>query len=103
MLRVYRSSLWVTDNLELVWLHHSAQRVVEHGGILWCPEVYVQCVQAVHVFALVVWVWRGQMPLRAVLVRARCRAAILAPEAIHGQGEETWVLVRVFSADRVEL
>jgi hypothetical protein len=58
-----RSGIGVADDLELVWLHHSVKRIEEQVGILWSPEVYVEGVQSVHVFALVHRVGRWEMPL----------------------------------------
>jgi hypothetical protein len=54
---------WVGYDLELVWLHDSAQRIVEQSGILGSPKVYVEGVKSVHVFGLVAGVERGQVPL----------------------------------------
>lgn len=43
------------------------------------------------------------MPLGSVLVRARRRTAILAPETVDGQGEQARLLERMLDADRVQL
>lgn len=97
-----RSSIGVADDLKLVRLQHAPQRVLEQAGIFTCPEVQVQCVQFVHVLALVVWVGRGKVPLGDVLVGARRRAAVLALEGVDGEGEQAGVLVRVLYSDCVQ-
>lgn len=43
------------------------------------------------------------MPLGSILVRARRRTAILAPETVDGQGEQARLLERMLDADRVQL
>jgi hypothetical protein len=92
----------VADDLELVWLHHPIQRVEKQVRIFRGPEVHVQSVQSIHVFALVHGVGRGEVPLGAVLMRARCRAAVLASKAIDGQSEEAGVLVCVLDPDGIQ-
>jgi hypothetical protein len=93
----------IADDLELVWLHHPIQRVEKQVRIFRGPEVHVQSVQSIHVFALVHGVRRGEVPLGAVLMRARCRAAVLASKAIDGQSEEAGVLVCVLDPDGIQL
>jgi len=88
VLRVDRSGLRVTDDLKLMWLHHSSERILEQIGVLWRPEVNVHRMQPVHIFALVCWVRRRKVPLRGVLVGTGCSTTVLASEAIDGQSEE---------------
>jgi hypothetical protein len=75
---------------------------MEESCVLWRPKVDVQCVQFVHVFALVHGVRRGKKPLRGILMRTRCLAAILAAETIYSKSEEARVLVGVLSPDCIQ-
>jgi hypothetical protein len=102
VLRMYQSRIGVAHNLKLVRLQHSSQRVLKQAGVFRRPEVDVQCVQSVHVFALVIWVWRGEVPLGDVLVGARRRAAVLASEGVDSESEEAGVPVRVLYSDCIQ-
>jgi hypothetical protein len=43
------------------------------------------------------------MPLRHILLWAGPCSSILTPNAIDSEGEEAWVLVRLFYLDRIEI
>jgi hypothetical protein len=103
VLRMRGRGIWIGHDLELVWLHDSAQRVVEESGILGGPEVYVEGVQPVHVLGLVGGVMRREVPLRGILLGTLCRTGALAAEPIDRQSEEAGVLVRVLYSDRLKL
>lgn len=78
-----RDGVWVGNNLQVVWLHHSPQRVQEHTRIIRCPQVNIECVDPVHVFAMVVRVRHWKVPLGHVLLGGRSRAAMLAAKCIN--------------------
>lgn len=101
MFRVCWRGIGVAHNLHLVWLQHPANGVEEEARVFRRPEVQVHRVQPVHVFALVRGIGCGEMPLRRVLVGAR--AAIVTPECVDREGEQTWVFVRVLDLDCVQL
>lgn len=101
--RVRRRSLGVRRDLQLVWLEHSPQTVQEHGRIILGPKVQVHRMQPVHVLAIVLRIWRGEMPLAHVLLRAGRRASPIAAEAVDGQGEQARVLVRLLDLDGVQV
>jgi hypothetical protein len=99
VLGMRRRCLGVPQDVQLVWLQYSLQRVQEETRIFWCPQVDIDGMQPVHVFALVHWVGRGKVPLGGVLVRAWCWTATLASKAINGKSEQARVLVRVLNPD----
>jgi hypothetical protein len=103
VLSMRRRCLRVAHDLKLVWLQYPLQRIQEKTRIFRCPEVNIHCMQPVQVFALVHRVRRREVPLGRVLVGTGRLTAILAAEAINGQGEETRVLIRVLDPDSVQL
>jgi hypothetical protein len=88
--------------LELVRLKDPPQRVEKHGGIVWGPQVHVDGTDPVHIFSLIIRIWGREMPLRHVLLRGGCRGPVLAPEGVHCDSKETWMLVRLLNLDHVE-
>jgi hypothetical protein len=103
VLGMRRRCLGVPQDVQLVWLQYSLQRVQEETRIFWCPQVDIDGMQPVHVFALVHRVGRGEVPLRGDLVGTGRPTVIRVAEAVDGQGEEARVLVRVLDADCVQL
>lgn len=55
--------MWIRNDLELMRLQDPSQGVEEHACIVRCPEVDVDCVDFVQVFALVVWIGHWEVPL----------------------------------------
>lgn len=78
----------------LVRLEASFQRVQEHCGIVCCPEVQIQCVQPIHVFAFVAEVVRWQVPLRSIL--------LWSVRLADGDREKSWMLVGVIYVRGIE-
>jgi hypothetical protein len=101
--RKNRRGIGIANDLELMWLHYSPQRVLEQTRIFRRPKVYVHCVQPVHVLALVRRVEHRKVPLRGVLVRACRGSSILTPKTIDSEREQAGVLVYMISPDCLQL